>query len=245
MARGVAEDNQGSAGSPPLLTMRLVTYYTPTHEDMCRRYVLSRAWKFSTVHATKCEQRCPSGAFKSDGWNDCMIDKLACLMRLPADGEPTLYVDSDVILQPGLAEWCEDRIRSMDFDEIAYSDDIVQWCAGVMLFRSTARTQAWWRLVADLSPIWSVPDQDVIHGLRMQAQHHGGVLPVPMTVMPADRVSNWATLGNRSVWSGEAFDVPPQCLVWHANWTIGVAAKSEMLRRVACGETSSGAPLTA
>lgn len=245
MARGVAEDNQSLADTPSLLTMRLVTYYTQTHEAMAQRFVLSRAWKFSAVHATKCEQVCPTGAFKSDGWNACMIDKLQCLLRLPADGEPTLYVDSDVILQPGLAEWCEERIRSMAFDEIAYSDDIVQWCAGVMLFRSTTRTQAWWRLVADLSPIWNVPDQDVIHGLRMQAQHHSGSLPVPMSVMPGDRVANWATIGNRSVWSGEAFDVPHGCLAWHANWTIGVAAKEEMLRRVACGETSSGAPVAA
>lgn len=245
MARGATKDNQSPASQPPLLTMRLATYYTPTHEQMCRRYVLSRAWGFSSVHATKCQQVCPSGAFKSDGWNACMLDKLQCLMRLPVDGEPTLYVDSDVILQPGLAEWCESRIRSMDFDEIAYSDDVVQWCAGVMLFRSTARTQAWWRLIADLSPIWAVPDQDVIHALRMQAKHHNGVLPVPMSVLPSERVSNWATIGNRSVWSGEAFDLPEQCVAWHANWTIGVAAKEEMLRRVAQAETSSGAPLAA
>ena len=220
--------------------MRLVTYYTDTHAEMCKRYVLSRAWKFDDVQATHCQQRCPTGAFKSDGWNACMLDKLECLLRLPQDGQATLYVDSDVVLMPGLAEWCERAIRDADFDEIQYSDDVVQWCAGVMLFRSTARVHAWWRMIADLSPVWKLPDQDVIHQLRMQSEQMRGTLPVPMSEIPGDVVSNWATIGNRSVWSGEAFTVPPTCLAWHANWCVGVEAKAEMLRRVAAGETSDG-----
>ena len=219
--------------------MRLVTYYTDTHAEMCRTYVLSRAWKFDDVQATHCPQRCPTGAFKSDGWNACMLDKIECLLKLPQDGQATLYVDSDVVLMPGLAEWCEQAIRNSDFDEIQYSDDVVQWCAGVMLFRSTAKVHAWWRLIADLSPVWQLPDQDVIHQLRIQSEQMRGSLPVPMSDIPGSVVSNWATIGNRSVWNGEAFTVPPSCLAWHANWCVGVEAKSEMLRRVAAGETSS------
>lgn len=220
--------------------MRLVTYYTDTHADICKRYVLSRAWKFTDVRATHCQQKCPTGAFKSDGWDACMLDKLDCLMRLPQDGEVTLYVDSDVVLMPGLAAWCEQTMRNADFDALLYSDDVVQWCAGVMLFRSTAKVAAWWRLVADLSPIWRLPDQDVIHQLRVQARERGGVLSLPMSSMPGDVIANWATIGNRSVWQGEAFDVPATCLAWHANWCVGVDAKAEMLRRVAAGETSAG-----
>lgn len=220
--------------------MRLVTYYTESHKAMCQRYVLSRAAGFSDVRATQYRQTCPSGAFKSEGWNACMADKLDCLMRLPPDGEPTLYVDSDVVLMPGVAKWCEDAIRDQFFHEVAYSDDVVQWCAGIMLFRSTSLVRDWWRLVADMSPIWMLPDQDVIHQLRIQCRDRGGVLPVPMKTLPADRFANWATIGNRSPWQGEDFDVPAGCLAWHANWCVGVDAKEEMLRRVADGETSAG-----
>ena len=209
--------------------MRLVTYYTDTHAEMCRRYVLSRAWKFSDVHATHCQQVCPTGAFKSDGWNACMLDKLECLLRLPQDGQATLYVDSDVVLMPGLAEWCEQAIRDADFDEIQYSDDVVQWCAGVMLFRSTAKVHAWWRMVADLSPVWQLPDQDVIHALRTNARS----LPVPMSVLPATKVANWATLGHTSLWAGEQIQMPAGCCVWHANWCVGVEQKMDMLEHVA------------
>ncbi len=123
----------------------------------------------------------------------------------------------------------------MQFHEIAYSDDVVQWCAGVMLFRSTHLTAKWWQLVADMSKLLAQPDQDVIHVLRTNAKR----LPVPMTVLPADRVCNWATLGNRTAWQGEPFAVPDSCVAWHANWTVGVEAKLAMLTRVA--ETSEAA----
>jgi hypothetical protein len=220
--------------------MRLLTYYTPSHADMCRRFVLSRAWAFSEVRAIEYQQTCPTGAFKQPGWNRCMDDKLDALLRLPVDGEPTLYVDSDVILWPGACQWAENHIRGMSFDEIAYSDDVVQWCAGVMLFRPTTKTRRWWELVADMSRLLDQPDQDVIHALRTNAKS----LPVPMSVMPSDKVANWATLGNTSVWQGESIAVPKACYIWHANWCVGVEAKMQMLEQVALSGKPQGVPVS-
>ena len=240
MARGFSIPDKGTAGGRPLLTMRLLTYYTPSHADMCRRFVLSRAWAFSEVRAIEYQQTCPTGAFKQPGWNRCMDDKLDALLRLPVDGEPTLYVDSDVILWPGACQWAENHIRGMSFDEIAYSDDVVQWCAGVMLFRPTTKTRRWWELVADMSRLLDQPDQDVIHALRTNAKS----LPVPMSVMPSDKVANWATLGNTSVWQGESIAVPKSCYIWHANWCVGVEAKMKMLEQVALSGKPQGVPVS-
>lgn len=218
--------------------MRLVTYYTPSHADMCRRFVLDRAGAFEEVVSIEYGQTCQSGAFKEAGWNRCMDDKLETLLRLPCDGRPTLYVDADVLIRPGLAEWATHEIRRMQYDEISYSDDVLQWCAGVMLFRATDKVRRWWELVADMSRLLDQPDQDVIHVLRVNAKR----LPVPMSVLPGDRICNWATIGNVSVWGGEPFDVPRTCLAWHANWTVGVANKVRMLERVATSATSAGSP---
>jgi len=218
--------------------LRLVTYHTPTHREMCQRFVLSRAYGFKEVRSFEYQQTCPSGTFKSDGWNRCMDDKLDCLMRLPMDGTPTVYVDADVCLMPGLHDWAERQFADMDFDGVAMSDDVVQWCAGVMLFRSTARVHAWWRLIADLSPIWNLPDQEVIDQLRQHSQQRGTTLPVPLTLLPSDGVCNWATVNAPTVpspWDGEPFDVPPTCVAFHANWTVGVERKVEMLERVLHG----------
>jgi len=225
--------------------LRLVTYYTPSHEAMCQRYVLSRAYGFSEVRSSQFRQTCPSGSFKQPGWEECMLDKLRCLMALPMDGQPALYVDADVALMPGLHDWAVRQLELLPFDGIGMSEDVVQWCAGVMLFRCTPKVHAWWRLVAELSTIWCLPDQDVIDQLRRQCAQRAGVLPVKLSVLDSERVCNWATLGNRDPWRGQDFEVPPTCVAWHANWVVGVDLKEEMLRRVVLGETRKQATVSA
>ena len=221
--------------------LRLVTYYTPSHEAMCRRFVLTRAYGFKAVRSVAYGQTCPTGAFKAAGWNQCMLDKLDTLLRVPTDGMPTVYVDADVALMPGFHDWCDQALAFMPKDGVAFSDDVIQWCAGVMLFHATEKVRRWWQLLADLSPIWNLPDQDVIHQLRMQAEQTKGTLPIVPQVIPGDIVCNWATVSAPTVpqpWTGEAFTVPPTCLAWHANWTVGIDNKLAMLERVVLGETS-------
>lgn len=229
--------------------LRLVSYYTPTHADMFSRFVRQRAWGFDERVFVECGQTCPTGSFKDDGWNDCMLDKLKVLVNLPADNQPTLYVDADVALMPTLVEWCRWYAEHLEDDTVAFSDDVIQWCAGVMLFRTSRRVQSWWQTVADLSVAWDLPDQDAINHLRMQsASRKGGRLPVKVSLLPRDVVCNWATVNAPTVpaaWDGEPFTVPPTCLAWHANWTIGVERKVQMLERVVLGETSNAAPVSA
>lgn len=227
--------------------LRLVTYYTPSHADMCRRFVLSRACGFEERRSTQYDQTCATGAFKSAGWNECMLDKLDCLLKLPLDGKPTVYVDSDVALFPGFHDWCQETLARMPSDAVAFSDDVIQWCAGVMLFRSTPIVHRFWQLLAELSPIWNLPDQDVIHQLRTQAEQTGGRLPIQPQVLHRSVVCNWATVNVNvpAPWNGEPFDVPPSCLAWHANWTVGIDRKLTMLERVVNGKTSDAVSATA
>ena len=228
--------------------LRLVTYYTPTHAEMCHRFVLSRAAGFDDVRRTAFGQTCPTGEFKAAGWNECMLDKLRCLMALPTDGMPTIYVDADVCLFPGLADWVDDFAARLGDDEIAFSDDVIQWCAGVMVFRSTPRVQTFWQTIADLSVAWDVPDQEAIHALRAQAAERRGRLPIRPRVLSPEVVCNWGTVSAPTKpppWNGEPFAVPTTCLAWHANWTIGIKNKLRMLERVATAATSEPASQTA
>lgn len=219
--------------------LRLVTYYTDTHEAMARKYVMSRAWGFDERVFVRVEQTCPTGEFKSDGWNDCMLDKLRVLRNLPADNAPTLYVDADVCLFPTLVEWCRWYVEHLDEDEVAFADDVVQWCAGIMLFRSSKRAHQFWDTLSDLSRAWNLPDQEALHLLRMQASAQKGTLPIRPRVLPSAVFSNWATIHEQppAPWNGEPIERPKTCLAWHANWTIGTANKERMLSHVMQPET--------
>ena len=214
--------------------MRLLTYYTDSHADMCQRFVIDRATGFDVI-AKHYPQRCETGAFKSEGWNECMLDKLDAILSLPVDGEPTVYVDSDVVLLPGFLEYVTAVFSERTTPEVIFSDDVIQFCAGVMLFRSTAHVHRWWHLVAELSPVWNLPDQDVVNYLIEQSVRRAGRLPVGTAIIGSDSVSNWATVCRPTVpepWQGESFVVPDTCVAWHANWTIGVDRKMDMLTKV-------------
>lgn len=226
--------------------LRLVTYSTPSHAAMCERFVLSRAWGFDDRMHTSYDQTCETGAFKSAGWNACMLDKLRTLLAVPVDNNPTLYVDADVALFPHLVQWCRWRQTFLEPDEIAFSDDVVQWCAGIMLFRSTRRVHEFWRTIADLSAAWDLPDQEVIHELRQHTASRNGTFPIKASVLPRDVFCNWATVNAPTVpppWTGESFDIPKTCLAWHANWVVGVDGKLEMLSRVVTQETRRAEPV--
>lgn len=227
--------------------LRIVSYYTPTHEEMCKRFVMSRSDGFHERRFSRFGQTCPTGEFYSPGWNDCMLDKLRCLLALPTDSMATLYVDADVALMPGLHDWVADYARELGPDEVAFSDDLVQWCAGIMLFRSTTQVREFWLTVASMSQVWNLPDQDVIAHLRMQCDQRKGKFPIRPRVLPADRFCNWATVNGRPVppWNGESFVVPDTCLAWHANWTVGIENKMRMLERVVTRTTSGAASLKA
>lgn len=225
--------------------LRLVTYHTPSHYEMCQRFVLSQANEFSEVVAASYSQTCLTGTFKESGWNTCMLDKLDCLLSLPCDGKATVYVDSDVAIMPGFAAWCAKVIAAMPADAVSFADDVVQLCAGVMLFRSTAVVHEWWRLLSLMSPVWKLPDQDVIDHLRHQVKQSGGRLPVSVGLLPSEIVCNWATVNAPQIpppWTGEPFVVPDTCLAWHANWVIGIDLKVQMLERVVNRKTSAETP---
>jgi hypothetical protein len=222
--------------------LRLASYYTPTHAAMFERFVLPRAADFDDCRVFKYGQTCPTGAFKQPGWNACMADKLRSLLALPTDDAWTLYVDADVALMPGIYQWASDFAATLEPTDVAFADDVIQWCAGVMLFRSSAQIREFWSLVYHLSAAWTIPDQDVIHTLRTQCEERKGVMPIQPRVLPSSVVCNWATVSAPDIpqpWTGEPFAVPESCLAWHANWTVGVDRKMAMLEAATHGRQHS------
>jgi len=211
--------------------MLIASYCTPSHSEMMNEFVTKRAAAagfrgISLMYSP--EQVCESGAFKRAGWNEATAAKYKYLAGLPEDGRPVLYVDADVAIYPGLAKWCEKHLDNRPPHWIGFGDDIVQWCTGVMLFRTTREVLDWFKFCWQFCDLIGENDQDGLHILRSHANH----LPVECDALPGQRISNWATLGNLEPWQGQQIDVPETTLAWHANWCVGVQRKMEMLRHV-------------
>ena len=225
--------------------LRLITYTTPSHAEMCKRFVLDRASGFGDVICGEYPQTCKSGRFKQPGWNACMDDKLHALLRLPTDDVRTVYVDSDVILLDSFADFVAEKFDTMKTNELAFADDIVQWCCGVMLFRSTKRLRKFFKAVAYVAKMFAAPDQDIIHFFRQNSPK----FPLPVSVLDREKVCNWATvssvdtaeakatfgvevLKHGCLWEGQQIVAPDQMVAYHANFCVGVEAKMLMLSQI-------------
>lgn len=217
--------------------LTLLTYFSPSHREMCQRFVLDRAGGFDHVIAREYpDQVCESAAFKQPGWNEAMLQKLDAILSLPDDGSPVVYVDADVCLGGDFSKAMRGLLSvfngEWELNCVAFSDDIIQWCCGVMAFWATPEVMQFWRTVRTLAVAWNIPDQDVIHQLRTQVQQQEGKFPLVPVTIGGHLVSNWATVNHPTIpapWNGEPFTVPATCAAWHANWTIGVENKWAML----------------
>lgn len=225
--------------------LRLITYTTPSHAEMCRRFVLNRAKGFGEVICGEYPQKCATGRFKHPGWNACINDKLHALLRLPTDDVRTVYVDADVILLDGFAAFVAGKFDRMESDEISFSDDILQWCCGVMMFRSTKRIQEFFEFVLYASKMFDAPDQEIIHFFR----HEGKNFPLPASVLDRKKICNWATVSSLDtaegretfsakvlkenyLWEGQQIVAPDEMVAYHANFCNGVENKMQMLLQI-------------
>lgn len=212
--------------------MLICTYYTPSHAEMAadirKNY---KACGFTEYMEWTAPQTCETASFKQHGWNSCTIKKFKRLSELEADGTPVLFVDADVAIFPGLADWC---VEWLDNNEgaIGFGDDVVQKCTGVILFDRYDHVMNWFCLCYDFGCALRQNDQDAMAILETAGSQLNVDLPVDLETLPKDIVSNWAAIGGLNVWKGQEFDVPDTTLLWHANWTVGVELKMRMLERV-------------
>ena len=218
--------------------MLIATYFTPSHTELANRFVLSRTVLagFGGVVCFADElQVCESGVFESPGFREASAEKLRFLGSMPADNRPMLFVDADVVLFSGLADWCEATLADKPSNWIGLQDDVLQWCTGVILFRRTREVLDWFMFVYRACVLANLNDQSGWNELRTAATNW----PVQCEVLPHDVISNYAWVTDaKSLWDGQKFTLPGNCLLWHANWCLGLERKMQMLEQVASLETS-------
>jgi hypothetical protein len=211
--------------------VKLVTYTTPSHAAMCKEFVLDRAelagFADDDIILIEDIQRCGSGNYNDEGFVEQCASKIANLASLPL-GEQYFYCDADCCLFPGLRWWVNTQIP----DILYLGNDIVQQCAGVMLWSHDKKTRRLFEIVADLCGIYGKHDQQVFNLLYQGS--FTGRFPVRAETMPSKIIANYASLQGKVVyWNGQDFDVPSTVRLFHANFTVGVDKKQKLLEKVA------------
>ena len=210
--------------------MMLVTFASPSHFEMCERFVVSNAKDagFTELVFHKANQICESGNYNTTGFAEAMLGKLELLANIPI-GERICYVDADCLILPGLADWCEDWLHKNP-QAIGHGKDANQFGMGTLVFEQSSDTKKWWSFIHQLAWMVGLHDQTTLNALTSAAVRS----PVALLKLDNEVFSNWATYGDiaKKYWQGEELIVPGSTLCWHANWCIGIRSKIYMLEIV-------------
>lgn len=201
--------------------MRLYTIYSPSHKRLYDDYFLRTVPdEFDLVTYTTI-QHCDSGSFYSQGWDRICYDKIIIFKQACKANYGGYFVFSDVDVQ-FFGPIKEDLITELgDYDIACQNDCGNTYCSGFFICRCNDVTQRMF--------------DEMLGGYHREDQHMMNLMINSLGVKAKFLdPKKYFTVGHETMcpWVGQDFNVPDQMLVHHANWTVGIDRKVELLETV-------------
>lgn len=202
--------------------MNIYTHATPSHYpllDLLKASMKRLGMKPPRVALSS--EQAEEGRYFAEGWSNAMASKTKTVVNaINAGGEPYfLFVDADVVFIQDPAPVLKGYLDKHGWDvAFARDDDDRNACPGMALIRVGAnKVRKLYRNVGiDLGCGRATCEQPRLNELiRADRDVSWGFLP--------DTFANPMILGNRPL---------NECVAFHANWTVGVEAKRQLMERV-------------
>ena len=212
---------------------KLYCMYTPNFEILFAEYFLPSIQDDFEVKACKIPSDCPSGIFRSEGWNLAMLRKLELLKKAIQENQNNqifIYSDIDVIFFKPVLKRCLELLGGLDF--------LVQrgWprsslCAGFFVMRGNEKT---FRLICKAESLLReelvIDDQLAIQeALKlMKGEIDWGFLP------PEEFTNGRRVLRQLEGYYSRDSEIilPSSIILFHATSCIGLESKIDFLKRV-------------
>jgi hypothetical protein len=209
---------------------KLLTFYSESHIEIYDNYFypsydkyLSKKYKLIPCLIS---QICPSGEFASLGFDDVMFKKIELIIENIDLNDNNFLVFSDCDVQ---------FFSELEFDienyDILFQEDYKNYkCAGFFICKQTQKILDFFSLVKnEFKKIKNgkIDDQYVINQLLKESN-----INLNYKFLPSDKY--W-TVGNSTygkVWDGQDITVPNDLIMHHANFTIGIKNKINILNLV-------------
>ncbi len=208
---------------------------SPSHAHLLERHFVptleATAGDRTRLVAHQVAQHCPSGRYRSDGWQRQAREKLAVAataVEKADDGVPIVFCDADIAF---LAPWVDAALATLDGHEMASMAE-PGFSPAFWIARATPRLR---RMLRDLLERWGEWPGDGT-ALADGIEQHG-----VDSVALDQRFANPGNLGYPLplVFGRATFSPPPQTLLFHANF-CALEDKDALLsevRRIAAGGT--------
>lgn len=214
--------------------MIVTTFFTGTHEGLFKEHFLPSLvlGPGDLMVAVRGNDLCASGDFNSEGFNAVMVEKMRhlawCANKF--DGELILFAEADIRFYS--RELRKAVVLALGNNLIAFQQDGANegppvCCTGLFAFHACRTLVDFFDSVGRLVPE-RMQEQDAANELLLKPEWRH----VKYGFMP----ETWWTHGREhGFWEGveaQVFNVPPDIVAHHANWTIGVGNKSRLLESV-------------
>lgn len=200
--------------------IKYLTTTSPAYRDLTAQMIASSGqddWEII--------EESNEGDFGTENFNRLCNSRMSRVAEILKAGQDVFVCDGDVLWLEPIAD-----LPLGYFDIVAQHDPDSGLCAGVCYYRATRVTAALVDVCATIGKSPTAPnDQVILNNVVGQVSRQGGSIKLGYL----HNVLSWGlSRGDNSLWDGQPLDVPEYCHAWHANYTVGIDNKAQMLRQV-------------
>jgi hypothetical protein len=228
--------------------IKLYSFYSFSHEVFKEKWFLPSIKDDYFLVLKRCDQKCSSGNYNSEGWLEVMLEKVSIIIDAISENWGSIFIYSDMDIQffdttkEALLNEIKDKDIVFQRDSIDHFDKSNclngAFCAGFFICRANKLTLKLWNDVKKLcknNPHRFYDDQEALNFLL----HDNWYITVTNNLLkfgflPDIFYSPGICHGyNKWLWTPQKeIDIPDGILLHHANWTIGIENKKLQLEYV-------------
>lgn len=214
---------------------KLVTFYSDSHAVLYEDFFLKsflKNIKDCSLKTKKVDQLSPTGEWASEKFNVVTLEKIRWILTNIDlnDSNNLIYADCDV-------QFLNDINVDLGEHDILFQKDYDNICSGFFICKQNERIKYFFEnvekeLAQQIQSRSTCDDQWVINQFLTKSPRNKKYLDLKFGYLPSDEY--W-TVGNSlsgKVWVGQDFVCPGRIVVHHANFTIGIERKINLMKIV-------------
>ena len=199
--------------------MKIYSAYSKSHEIFLPWFETIKVVEPDIeIEYTKIEQKCSTGSFKDEGWDEATQQKIEVLLSIiDTDDGSDFFIFSDVDIQFFKPVYNLGKIALKNHDIVFQNDYGGGPCTGFFYCKRNIKTR---KLFEEASK-FKIDDQNATqYALRLLPEVQYALLP-----------KEYFTYGMfYRHWDGDQnFNIPSNIVMHHANWVKGIDKKLELL----------------
>ncbi len=214
--------------------MDIYTFYTDSHVEIFNKLKKSISnFKNINLIVEKFPQEC-SGEFMKQGWGSTMKKKTKLILDAIDKGDIFIHSDCDILYFQDPTDKILEELG--DYDLAFQSDDISNnwYCMGFFICRPSSRVKDLFTKVYQNIDRFNGNDQNSLNNIisNLQNDKPGAGFEDLKYKLLSNKFFTFGLTNPGTTWDGQDFELPNDIVTFHANWTLGVERKINLMNLV-------------